>query len=374
MMDSARVAKYLDRYACAEARQVVSARSQLAGRYGHVCAIPIFNESAEFIEGLAGAVAGAEQRCLFAVVVNATDRASRAARDRNAQLIAALTRRAAALRLLSHSPPMWLLGEALRPGPGRSADIVLVDRSTPPHNLDRDQGVGLARKIGCDIALTLMASGLVSSRWIHTTDADVILPARYFAVCSEVPRSWLALTYPFRHQLSGPFGPALALYELSLHYYVRGLAWAGSPYAHHTIGSTLAVDGTAYAAVRGVPRRQAGEDFYLLNKIAKVGPVGEPEIEPIQIHGRSEELPSARVPFGTGPATRRIAADLAAGQPFCLYHPRSFAVLRCWQRTISRWANTENADMDHVIGEIAAEDGLDSDEIAALQRVLEGQR
>ena len=63
------------------------------------------------------------------------------------------------------------------------------------------------------------------------------------------------------------------LYEYSLRYYVAGLTYAQSPYAFHTIGSTMAVNAEHYASVRGFPRREAGEDFYLLNKLAKVGSV-----------------------------------------------------------------------------------------------------
>ena len=56
-------------------------------------------------------------------------------------------------------------------------------------------------------------------------------------------------------------------------YYVAGLAMAGSRYAHHSLGSTIAVHAKTYAAVRGYPKRSAGEDFYLLNKICKLAPV-----------------------------------------------------------------------------------------------------
>ena len=44
-------------------------------------------------------------------------------------------------------------------------------------------------------------------------------------------------------------------------YYVAGLAMAGSGYAHHSLGSTIAVHAKSYAAVRGYPKRSAGEDF-----------------------------------------------------------------------------------------------------------------
>ena len=85
-------------------------------------------------------------------------------------------------------------------------------------------------------------------------------------------------------------------------YYVAGLAMAGSRYAHHSLGSTIAVHAKTYAAVRGYPKRSAGEDFYLLNKICKLAPVERLAGPALSIEARI----SARVPFGTGPALRRL--------------------------------------------------------------------
>ncbi len=117
---------------------------------------------------------------------------------------------------------------------------------------------------------------------------------------------------------------ATALYELRLHHYVRGLEYAGSPYAFHTLGSCLAVSFEGYAQVRGFPKRSGGEDFHLLNKLAKTGPV-------IRLAGDCIELASRhsqRAPFGTGAAVARISN---AGMPLTLplfYHPACFAALR----------------------------------------------
>ena len=136
--------------------------------------------------------------------------------------------------------------------------------------------MGLARKIGFDIALRLHQAGRLASSWLHSTDADVILPRDYFERASRVrvPNA-AALVYPFVHRGEDDVALARAvqLYEISLRYYVLGLASAGSPYAHHTVGSTLAVDAAAYAKVRGVPKRTAAEDFYLLGKLVKIGAI-----------------------------------------------------------------------------------------------------
>jgi hypothetical protein len=185
--------------------------------------------------------------------------------------------------------------------------------------------VGLARKIGCDIALALFAQGVVKSRWLHTTDADAILPDAYFH-SAESLMDYVAIAHPFHHRLSTDprLACAIYLYELRLHYYVLGLEWAGSPYAFHTLGSCISVAAQSYAAVRGFPRRSGGEDFYLLNKVAKLGPVATDVTPTIELEGRVSD----RVPFGTGPAVAKLlqSAEPAASPLF--YHPHSFRALK----------------------------------------------
>jgi hypothetical protein len=88
----------------------------------------------------------------------------------------------------------------------------------------------------------------------------------------------------------------------------------------------IAVHAQAYAAVRGFPKRAAGEDFYLLNKLAKIGPVVTLSGEPVQIRGRLSE----RVPFGTGASLQKICVQLEAGQPYRVYAPQVFEALRIW--------------------------------------------
>jgi hypothetical protein len=135
-----------------------------------------------------------------------------------------------------------------------------------------------------------------------------------------------ALTYPFWHRCESPpeLADAMRRYEVFLRYYVLGLADAGSPYAFHTLGSTLAVHPVAYAKVRGFPRRDAGEDFYLLNKLAKVGPILQLDGAPLLIRGRS----SHRVPFGTGAALKQILAAAARGEGYRIYPPEVFLHLK----------------------------------------------
>jgi hypothetical protein len=203
-----------------------------------------------------------------------------------------------------------------------NSQLLLVERA---QSLPADEGVGLARKIGCDIALALAERGILKSRWLHTTDADAILPDDYFSAAESLV-DYAAIAHPFRHLL--PADPALAcaivLYELRLHYYVLGLQWAGSPYAFHTLGSCISVAAQSYASVRGFPRRSGGEDFYLLNKVAKLGKVATDITPTIELEGRI----SNRVPFGTGPAVAKLVASAEPLSSPLFYHPHSFRALK----------------------------------------------
>lgn len=202
-------------------------------------------------------------------------------------------------------------------------DVLAVDRCRAARVFGPRDGVGLARKIGADLVLALHARGAVRSPWIHTSDADATLPAEHFdrVLALDDDDDVVAAVAPFEHVEDGDdevFAATLR-YELSLRYYVAGLRHAGSVHAFHTIGSLISVRAGAYAAVRGFPRRQAGEDFYLLGKLAKLGRVHSLAGAPVRLRARR----STRVPFGTGPAVE----GLLGGRAFEVYDPRVFDVL-----------------------------------------------
>jgi hypothetical protein len=94
---------------------------------------------------------------------------------------------------------------------------------------------------------------------------------------------------------------AIVAYELWLRYLVEGFRLCGSPYAFQTIGSCTVVSPRAYARADGMPRRQAGEDFYFLQKVAKISG----RVVDLDVTVRPSARVSDRVPFGTGRAMRR---------------------------------------------------------------------
>ena len=166
------------------------------------------------------------------------------------------------------------------------------------------------------------------------------MPVDYFST-PQAAGSYSAMVTPFTHQIPpGTVGDALALYDISLRYYVLSLHATRSPYAFHSVGSTIAVSAGAYVAVRGMPKRQAAEDFYLLNKLAKIAPIFYLANQPIQLCYR----PSVRVPFGTGSASEKISAQLEASEPFLLYHPQTFSRLGELLSLARSWQADENVE------------------------------
>lgn len=239
-------------------------------------------------------------------------------------------------------------------------DILLVDRCTQRQSIPPREGVGLARKLGADMALALMARRTVMPGFIYCTDADVELPADYFQT-RQWPSEVAALLFPFAHVAEPSLREAASLYEISMLYYAAGLDYAGSPYAFPTLGSCLAVDMHHYARVRGFPRRNAAEDFYLLNKLAKTGQIRMLPAPLIRVAGRY----SARVPFGTGIGIAKIAQLHEPAVDFVFYHPRIFDLLRQWLVWLDgTWSNAGVPSAAKDVPELAA--WIESNGIDAL--------
>ncbi len=217
----------------------------------------------------------------------------------------------------------------------QTSQLLVLERSTP---LPAKEGVGLARKIGCDVALALMHSGAVVPGWIHCTDADATLPDGYFTAAETPGPDFGVIAHPFQHRLQADQQLAMILYELRLHDYVLGLRRAGSVYAFHTLGSCISIRHDIYEKVRGFPRRAGAEDFYLLNKAAKVTQISTPTEPQIKIDGRISD----RVPFGTGPALTRLAASDTPGEEPLFYHPESFAALRKVLAAVERQSSLQD--------------------------------
>ena len=308
-------------------------------RWRQVAVLPAYREPPTLLQQLRHFPAGAG-RSLVILVLNRP--------DTDGDPLANSALRAAIQQAMgapgSASPPCAPLND--------HADVYLLDLEALRGPTPALQGVGLARKAGSDLALTWMASGAIAGDWICSIDADATLPGDYFKQLKAAGGDAVAAVFPFRH-VPGGIGAddaATALYELRLHHHVLGLEYAGSPYAFHALGSCLAVRANAYTQVRGFPRRAGAEDFYLLNKVAKLGTVARLRGSCIHLQSR----PSSRVPFGTGPAVRAIAGAAHPAAAPVFYHPHCYAMLRALLGCLPELA----ADPERELADLLAGQGL----------------
>lgn len=302
-MASKAIRRYLDRHA----ESIVSIiqddwLATLRQTYQFVLVIPLFNEALNCLDSV---LPKTISNTLIIAVVNASVDAD----------LAAIHQTQAFLEQFHPQPdvPFIVMDQPL------GNTLLLIDCCTATRQLPHKQGVGLARKIGGDVALACIAAQKVEIPWIHCTDGDVQLPADYFDTPNLGSDVAVAI-YPFRHW---PLNDNILRYDISLRYYVVALAQAASPYAFQAIGSLLRINANHYAQVRGFPKRQAAEDFYMLNKLAKTGKVVRLKQPEVLLSSRI----SRRVPFGTGAAMARLSED----PEMLLYHPQIFSELRSWQ-------------------------------------------
>lgn len=218
--------------------------------------------------------------------------------------------------------------------------LAYIDASSPNAELPKKDGVGLARKIGLDWGVRILAEASSSTRLLCSLDADTTVAPNYLNSVRDAfnhERAWAGVVY-FEHPL--PDAPAqrraIVGYESFLRCHVHGLRLAGSPYAFHTVGSTMVCTPEAYVAVAGMNRRQAAEDFYFLQQLAKTGELRSIATTTVYPSAR----PSHRVPFGTG---RRVRQTLeSADDALSTYAPDSYEVVRaCLQLVTLADADTE---------------------------------
>jgi hypothetical protein len=174
-------------------------------------------------------------------------------------------------------------------------------------------GVGLARKTGMDEAIYRFNAIDRPDGVVLNLDADCTVEENYFLVVTnellkKSDRS--ACSIYFEHPLSGTDYPDvnykyISLYELHLRYYYQALAYSGFPNVFHTVGSATAVKAITYVKAGGMNRKQAGEDFYFIQKLIPAG--GYFYLNSTVVYPSPRT--SARVPFGTGISIGRLDAE-----------------------------------------------------------------
>jgi glycosyltransferase involved in cell wall biosynthesis len=191
-------------------------------------------------------------------------------------------------------------------------------------------GVGLARKTGMDEAIRRFDFLDNQNGVILCLDADCRVAENYLeAVCNNFlkRKEKNACSIYFEHPLEGDEFPqeiydSIILYELHLRYYIRALMLAGYPDVFHTIGSAMAVKARPYIKSGGMNRKQAGEDFYFIQKLIPLG--GYFNLNSTTVFP-SPRI-SIRVPFGTGASIQKMTGQ--SESVFHTYDLRAFIDLK----------------------------------------------
>jgi hypothetical protein len=194
----------------------------------------------------------------------------------------------------------------------------------------KEWGVGMARKTGMDEAVRRFSIIGNHEGIILNLDADCLVKQNYFvAVNNELAgrKDRSACSIYFEHPLEGPDFPdsvysGIAQYELHLRFYFQALAFSGFPWVFHTVGSAIAVKAMAYLKAGGMNRKQAGEDFYFIQKLVPAG--GFFSLNSTTVY--PSPRPSFRVPFGTGASIEKLTKE--SKQDLLTYNVLSFSELK----------------------------------------------
>ncbi|SMF43930.1 hypothetical protein SAMN02745866_02810 [Alteromonadaceae bacterium Bs31] len=307
--------KYLDTYAEAETAMLETFPDI---RFKQCVLIPARDESSAFLQRFIASFDKQEQKILLILIINQP--ASQPDQGCNKKL------HIEARQIFNKQ--LWQNKHLCLSARGNTHLLSLDRYST--RKIPDEQGVGLARKIGADIACKLYAQGKLENRWVYCSDADAVLPDNYFSgILDPRTKNASAMVFDFEHTRP-PTSPddkcwhATQLYQQALKYYRSGLEYAGSPYAFYTLGSTLAFSIEHYCQSRGFPKKSGGEDFYLLNKLAKLGNIFFDKNIRVKIYARK----SARVPFGTGPAVEKIMGLNSPDTDYLYYQAEIFKQLK----------------------------------------------
>jgi hypothetical protein len=211
-------------------------------------------------------------------------------------------------------------------------------------------GVGLARKTGMDEAVRRFNSISKPEGVILNLDADCTVEKNYFIAVNNdllIRKEASACSIYFEHPISGNNYPGsifryITLYELHLRYYYQGLAYSGFPYVFHTVGSAIAVKALPYIRAGGMNRRQAGEDFYFIQKLVPSGGYFYLNTTAVYPSPRS----STRVPFGTGASIGKLEAGNSS--TLLSYNMLAFKELRFFFELTDLFFKSSNVNLDEL--------------------------
>ncbi len=232
-------------------------------------------------------------------------------------------------------------------------NLTWIDAFSPGLEIPPDKGVGMARKIGMDISLRRLDWN--GNPLILSLDADTDVEANYIDAVTDFFRKdgkCVGASIYFEHMEGEGESVNLAIsrYEILMRYFVWGLEYAGSPYAYHSIGSAMAFPARDYVAAGGMKPRDGGEDFYFLQSLRKIGPIGSITSTTVRPSPRISD----RVPFGTGPRIKEFIEGKSACE---LYNPEIFSTLKDLYDFIDT-AEISSFSMESIMKSVPSEVGI----------------
>jgi hypothetical protein len=214
-------------------------------------------------------------------------------------------------------------------------------------------GVGLARKAGMDEAARRFNEINKPNGVIANLDADCTVQDNYFVTLEKEllkEKGKNGCSIYFEHPLSGDkfqkeIYNSVYQYELHLRFYFQALAFTGFPDIFHTVGSSIAVKCLSYIKAGGMNRRQAGEDFYFVQKLIPAGGYFSLNSTTVYPSPRASE----RVPFGTGAAVGKMIAKKE--QQLLTYNPLAFRDLNIFFGIFEKLFYTRQDDLTNLLPE-----------------------
>ena len=227
--------------------------------------------------------------------------------------------------------------------------LAIIDAASSGLELPlKHAGVGLARKIGIDLALPHLTS---PQSLIFCTDADTKVGADYLSKVLQYFESLdvQAAVVVFHHQRSNDsvLDATIRQYEKFLLSTAQKMKDAGSPYGYVAMGSTIVCTAEAYCAVGGMPRKKATEDFYFLQELTKycgVHTIPETLVFP-------SSRPISRVYLGTGYRMQQMQKGFDVQKLY--YSNTALSILEQWLKLGSTAWNVEFSKLINEINSIS---------------------
>ena len=202
----------------------------------------------------------------------------------------------------------------------KNLQITIIDKSSKGNGWQgKEKGVGWARKLIFEEILKQAKDKDI----IISLDADTSFSENYtksiYNNFKENPHIG-GLVVPYYHRLnkSSEQNRQILHYEIYMKYYLLNLLRIHSPFAFTALGSAIAFTADTYRKIGGITPVEAGEDFYLIQKICKKSQILLWNSEYVYPSARVSD----RVPFGTGQAVNKTIEESIVLYP--LYSGESF--------------------------------------------------